>query len=36
MERLKLHARIDEFCFPAFLGPDQMGDGVDDIDTMLN
>jgi len=27
---------LDELCVPAFVGPDEMGDGVDDIDTMFD
>jgi hypothetical protein len=27
---------IDEFGVPAFIGPDEMGYGVDDIDTMFD
>jgi len=30
-ERLQLLCAIDELCVPAFVGPDEMGDGVDDI-----
>jgi len=33
-ECLKLLWAIDELCVPAFVGQDEMGDGVDDIDTM--
>jgi len=35
-ERLQLLCAIDELCIPAFVGPDGMGDGVDDIDTMFD
>jgi hypothetical protein len=32
----QLHYAIDEFTVPAFIGPDVMGDGVDDIDIMFD
>jgi len=35
-ERLQLFCAIDELRVPAFVGPDEMGDGVDDIDTMFD
>jgi len=35
MERLQLLGAVDELCVPAFIGPDEMGDGVDDSDTMI-
>jgi len=35
-KRLKLLCAIDELCVPAFIGPDEMGDGVDDIDTIFD
>jgi hypothetical protein len=34
-ERFQLLGTIDELCVPAFVGPDQMGDLVDDIETMF-
>jgi hypothetical protein len=36
MECLQLFFAIDEFCIPTFIGPDEMGDGVDNIDTMFD
>jgi len=27
---------VDELCVPALVGPDGMGDGVDDINTMFD
>jgi len=35
-ERLQLLCAVDELCVPAFVGPDEMGDLVDDIETMFN
>jgi len=35
-EHLQLLCAIDELCVPAFVGHDEMGDGVDDIDTMFD
>jgi len=35
-ERLQLLCAIVELCVPAFVGPDVMGDGVNDIDTMFD
>jgi len=35
-ESLQLLCAVDELCVPAFVGPDEMGDGVDDIDTMFD
>jgi hypothetical protein len=35
-ERLQLLCAVDELCVPAFVGPDEMGDGVDDIDSMFD
>jgi len=36
MEHLQLLCAIDELCGPAFVGPDEMGDRADDIDTMFD
>jgi len=35
-ERLQLLCAIDELCVPAFVDPDEMGNVVDDIDTMFD
>jgi len=35
-ERLQLLCAVDELCVPAFVGPDEMGDLVDDIETMFD
>jgi len=35
-ERLQLLCAVDELCVPAFVGPDEMGEAVDDIDTMFD
>jgi hypothetical protein len=35
-ERLQLLCAVDELCVPAFVGPDEMEDGVDDIDSMFD
>jgi hypothetical protein len=35
-KRLQHLCTIDEFSVPAFVCPDEMGDGVDDIDTMFD
>jgi len=35
-ERLQLVCAIDELCIPAFVGPDEMGEVVDDVDTMFH
>jgi len=35
-ENLHLLCTVDELCVPAFVGPDEMRDGVDDIDTMFD
>jgi hypothetical protein len=35
-ERLQLLCAVDEICVSAFVGPDEMGDVVDDIDTMFD
>jgi hypothetical protein len=35
-ERLQHHCAVDELGVPAFVGPDDMGDRVDDIDTMFD
>jgi len=35
-ERLQLHCAVDELCVPAVVGPDEMGDGVNDFDTMFD
>jgi len=35
-ERLQLLCAVDDFCVPASVGPDEMGDGVDDIDSMFD
>jgi len=35
-ERLQLLWAIDELCIPAFVSPDEMGDLVDDIETMFD
>jgi len=32
---LQLLYAVDELCVPAFVGPDEMGEVVDDIDTMF-
>jgi hypothetical protein len=34
MERLKLLCAVDELYIPAFVGPDEMGDLVEDIETV--
>jgi len=34
-ERLQLLCAVDELCVPAFFGPDEMREVVDDIDTMF-
>jgi hypothetical protein len=36
MESFRRPCAIDEFGVPAFIGPDEMGYGVDDIDTMVD
>jgi len=36
MERLQLLRAVDELCVPAFVGTHEMGDGVDDINTMFD
>jgi len=36
MERLQLLCAVDELCVSAFVGPDKMGDLVDDIETMFD
>jgi len=36
MQHLQILCAVDELCVPGFVGPDEMGDGVDDIDTMLD
>ena len=36
MERLQLLCTIDELCVPAFVGPDEIGDSVDDIESMFD
>jgi len=35
-ERLQLLCAVDKLCVPAFVGPDEMGDLVDDIETMFD
>ena len=35
-ERLQLLCAVDELCVPAFVGPDDIGDFVDDSETMFN
>jgi len=35
-EHLQLLCAVDELCVPAFVGRDEMGDGVDDIDNMFD
>jgi len=35
-ERLQLLCAVNELCGPAFVGPNEMGDGVDDMDTMFD
>jgi len=35
-EHLQVLCTVDELCVPAFVGHDEMGDGVDDIDTMFD
>jgi hypothetical protein len=34
--RLQLLCAVDELCVPAVVGPDEMGDLVDDIETMFD
>jgi len=34
-ERIQLLCAVDELCVPAFVGPDEMGEVVDDIDTLF-
>jgi hypothetical protein len=36
MERLQLLCAIDQMCVPVFVGPDEMGDVVDYIETMFD
>jgi hypothetical protein len=36
MELLQLLYTVDELCVPVFVGPDEMGEVVDDIDGMIN
>jgi len=36
MQHLHLLCTIDELCVPAFCGPDEMGEVVDDINTMFD
>jgi len=33
---LQFFCIVDELGVSAFIGPDEMGDGVDDIDTMID
>jgi len=35
-ERLQLLCAIDELCVSAFVGPDEMGDLVDDIESVFD
>jgi len=35
-EHLQLICAIDELCVPAFIGPNAMGDGVDQIDKIFD
>jgi hypothetical protein len=35
-ERLQLLCAVDALCVPAFVGPDEMGDLLDDIETMFD
>jgi hypothetical protein len=35
-ESLQLLCTVDELCVPAFDGPDEMGDLVDDIESMFD
>ena len=35
-KRLQLLCAVDKLCVPAFVGPDEMGDLVDDIETMFD
>jgi len=35
-ECLQPFCAVDELCVPAFIGPEEMEDGVDDIDTMFD
>ena len=35
-ERLQVLRAVDEFCVPAFVGPDGMGDLVDDVESMFD
>jgi len=35
-DRLQLLCAVDELCVPAFFGPDEMGDLVDDIQTIFD
>jgi len=34
--RLQLLCAVDELCVPAFVGPDELGEVVDGIDTMID
>jgi hypothetical protein len=36
MEPFQLHCAIDQLCVPAVDGLDEMGNGVDDIDSMFD
>jgi len=35
-KHLQLLCTVDELCVPPFVGTGEMGDGVDDIDTMFD
>jgi len=35
-ERLQLPCAVDELCVPVFVGPDEIGDLLDDIETMFD
>jgi len=35
-QRLQLLYTMDQFCVPKLVGPDEMGDKVDDIDRMFD
>jgi len=35
-ERLQPLNAVDELCVPAFVGPDEMGNSVDDSETMFD
>jgi len=35
-KRIQYQLTVDELYAPAFVSPDEMGDGVDDIDTIFD